>query len=106
MKRTVFRNRWLPYWLVLPQVLVTLVFFFWPAGKSVYLSLYKSAPFGGRDVYVGLENFRQLLTTIEYYDSVINSFIFAGGVTAISVVVGLVVAGLANQKIRGLAFYR
>ena len=106
MRRTVFRNRWLPYLLVLPQMAVTIVFFFWPAGKSVYLSLYKSAPFGGRDVYVGLENFRQLLTTIEYYDSVINSFIFAGGVTAISVVVGLVVAGLANQKIRGLAFYR
>jgi sn-glycerol 3-phosphate transport system permease protein len=106
MKRTVFRNRWLPYLLVLPQVLVTGVFFFWPAAKSLYLSLFKSPPFGGRDVYVGLENFQTLLTTPEYYDSVINSFVFAGGVTAFSVLGGLVVAGLANQKIRGLAFYR
>lgn len=106
MKRTIFRNRWLPYLLVLPQVAVTLVFFFWPAAKSLYLSMFKSPPFGGRDVFVGIDNFRSLLTTPEYYDSVINSFVFAGGVTFLSVAGGLVVAGLANQKIRGLAIYR
>lgn len=106
MKRTVFANRWLPYLLVLPQVLVTLVFFFWPAGKSLYLSLFKSAPFGGRDVYVGLDNFRALLSDVDYYDSVLNSFVFAIGVTALSVGIGLVVAVLANQKIRALGLYR
>jgi sn-glycerol 3-phosphate transport system permease protein len=106
MRRTVFRNRWLPYGLVLPQLLVTAVFFFWPAGKSLYLSLFKSPPFGGRDMFVGLENFVTLLTTAEYYDSVINSFIFAIGVTALSVIGGLLVATLANAKIRGLAVYR
>ena len=106
MKRTVFPNRVLPYLLVLPQVAVTVVFFFWPAWKSVYLSVFKSPPFGGRDVYVGLENFQLLLMAPEYYTSVINTFVFAGFVTAISVVGGLVVASLANQKIRGLAFYR
>jgi len=106
VKRTVFSNRWLPYLLVLPQVLVTLVFFFWPAAKALYLSLFKSAPFGGRDVFVGLDNFTALLSDAEYYDSVINSFIFAAGVTGLSVVVGLVVATLANQKIRALGFYR
>ncbi len=106
MKRTVFPNRWLPYLLVLPQVAVTIVFFFWPAGKSLYLSLFRSPPFGGRDVFVGLDNFKSLLVTADYYDSVVNSFVFAGGVTSLSVVGGLVVATLANQKIRGLAFYR
>jgi sn-glycerol 3-phosphate transport system permease protein len=55
---------------------------------------------------VGLDNFRTLLTTREYYDSVLNSFVFAAGVTAFSVCGGLVVSALANQKIRGLAFYR
>ena len=106
MKRTVFPNRWLPYLLVLPQVLVTLVFFFWPAGKSLYLSLFKSPPFGGRDTFVGLDNFKALLTNPEYYESVVNSFVFAFSVTALSVGGGLVVAALANQKIRGLGFYR
>ncbi len=106
MKRTVFRSRWLPYLLVTPQVLVTLVFFFWPAGKSLYLSFFKSPPFGGRDVFVGLDNFTALLTTHEYYESVVNSFVFSAGVTALGVAGGLVVSVLANQKIRGLGFYR
>lgn len=106
MKRTVFANRWLPYALVLPQVLVTLVFFYWPAAKSIYLSLFKSAPFGGRDVFVGIENFVALLSDADYYDSILNSFVFATGVTALSVAGGLVVATLANQKIKALGLYR
>jgi sn-glycerol 3-phosphate transport system permease protein len=106
MKRTVFRNRWLPYLLVLPQVLVTIVFFVWPAGKSLYLSVFKSPPFGGHDIFVGLDNFVTLLGDREYYESVLNSFVFAAGVTGICTLGGLVVAVLANQKIRGLAFYR
>jgi sn-glycerol 3-phosphate transport system permease protein len=106
VKRTVFPNRWLPYLLVLPQLAVTAVFFFWPAGKSLYLSFFRSPPFGGRDVFVGLDNFTALLTNAEYYESVLNSFIFAFAVTGLSVAGGLVVATLANQKIRGLAIYR
>jgi len=106
VKRAVFANRWLPYLLVLPQVLVTVVFFFWPAAKSLYLSVFKSPPFGGRDLFVGLDNFTALVVSPEYYDSVVSSFVFAGGVTGLSVLGGLVVAALANQKIRGLTFYR
>jgi sn-glycerol 3-phosphate transport system permease protein len=87
-------------------VAVTLVFFFWPAANSLYLSVFKSPPFGGRSVFVGLDNLTALLTDREYYDSVVNSFVFAGGVTVVSVAAGLVVATLANQKIRGLALYR
>jgi sn-glycerol 3-phosphate transport system permease protein len=106
VKRTVFRSWWLPYVLVLPQVAVTIVFFFWPAAKSLYLSVFKSPPFGGRDIFVGLDNFTALLIDPDYYASVVNSFIFAGGVTVLSVAGGLVVATLANQKLRGLAIYR
>jgi sn-glycerol 3-phosphate transport system permease protein len=106
VKRTVFPNRWLPYLLVAPQVAVTIVFFVWPAGKSLYLSVFRSPPFGGHDVFVGADNFVALLRDPEYYQSVVNSFIFAGGVTLLSVAGGLVVAVLANQKIRGLGLYR
>ena len=42
MKRAVFRNRWLPYVLVAPQVAITLAFFFWPAFGSLRLSLYRA----------------------------------------------------------------
>jgi len=106
MKRTVFKNRWMPYLLVLPQIAVTVVFFFWPAFKSLQLSLFRVSPFGDRTTFVGLDNFTKLLTDPAYYASVVNSFVFAGSVTIASVGLALVAAGLATQKIRGLAFYR
>src|SRR3989442_2553664 len=106
MKRSVFRNRALPYLLVLPQIAVTVVFFFWPAFESLRLSLFRTSPFGDKTSFVGLENFRKLLTTPEYYQSVANTFVFASGVTAIGLGVGLSVAALATQKLRGLAAYR
>jgi len=106
MKRTVFKNRWLPYLLVFPQMAVTLVFFFWPAFKSLQLSLYRVSPFGDRRTFVGLENFAKLLRDPEYYASVVNSVVFAVSVTLIAVATALVAAGLATQKIRGLPAYR
>ena len=106
MKRAVFKNRWLPYVLVLPQMVVTVVFFFWPALKSLQLSLFRVSPFGDRMTFVGLDNFTRLFADYDYYVTVVNSFVFAGGVTVLSVSTALVAAGLATQKIRGLAAYR
>jgi len=106
MKRSVFKNRGLPYLLVLPQVVVTLVFFFWPAFESLRLSFFRSSAFGDKVVFIGLENFQKLLVSSDYYQSVVNSFIFAFGVTALGVGAGLFVAALATQRVRGLVAYR
>ena len=106
MRRAVFRNRALPYLLVLPQLVVTVVFFFWPAFESLRLSLFRTSPFGDRRFFVGLDNFTKLLADPAYYDSIINSFVFAIGVTVLGVGAGLFVAALATQRIRGLAGYR
>src|SRR5512137_67207 len=106
MKRSIFQNRWLPYLLLAPQIVVVVVFFFWPAFDSLRLSFFKVAPFGDREIFVGLGNFVELLTAPEYGRSVGYSFIFSLGVTALALTVSLFLANLANQKIRGLPFYR
>jgi len=106
MQRTVFRNRWLPYLLVFPQMAVTVLFFFWPALKSLQLSLYRVSPFGDSMTFVGLANFAKLLGDAEYYRSVLNSFVFSAGVTVLAVGGSLFMAALATQQIRGLAAYR
>jgi sn-glycerol 3-phosphate transport system permease protein len=106
VKRSVFRNRALPYLLLLPQLAVTVVFFFWPAWESLRLSFFRTSAFGDRVTFVGLDNFTKLLRDPDYYQSVVNSFVFAFGVTGIGVGAGLFVAALATQKIRGLAGYR
>jgi len=106
MQRTVFKSRWLPYLLVAPQMAVTVLFFFWPVLKSLQLSVYRVSPFGDKSTFVGLDNFSKLLSDPDYYSSVVNSLVFAGGVTVSAVLGSLVLAGLATQKIRGLAVYR
>jgi sn-glycerol 3-phosphate transport system permease protein len=106
MKKSIFKNRWLPYLLMAPQMLVVLVFFFWPALDSLRLSFYTVSPFGDRQIFVGLQNFANLLVSPEYHRSVLHSFVFSGGVTFLGLTVSLLLAHLANQKIRGLPFYR
>ena len=106
MKRTVFRNRWLPYALVAPQLAVTLAFFFWPAFDSLRLSLYRASPFGDRLIFIGLGNFQRLLADPAYFRSVATSFVFSALVTVVGLAVALLLASLANAKIRGLAIYR
>jgi len=106
MKRTVFRNRWLPWALVAPQLAVTIAFFFWPAFDSLRLSLYRASPFGDRLIFIGFANFQRLLADPAYFRSVTTSFVFSLFVTLVGLSVALVLASLANAKIRGLGVYR
>ena len=61
-KRVVFRSAWLPWLLMVPQMAVILVFFFWPAEQAVLQSLQHQDAFGTSVEFVGLANFRQLIT--------------------------------------------
>jgi sn-glycerol 3-phosphate transport system permease protein len=106
MKRTVFRSRWLPYALVAPQVAITLVFFYWPAVDSLRLSLYRASPFGDRLIFIGLGNFQRLFNDGAYLRSAVTSFVFAFFVTFLGLGLALLLASLANARIRGLAVYR
>jgi sn-glycerol 3-phosphate transport system permease protein len=106
LKRTVFRNRWLPYVLLAPQFAIILVFFYWPAVDSLRLSLYRASPFGDRLIFVGLGNFQRLFHDDAYLRSAITSVFFSFCVTFAGLAVSLVLAALANAKIRGLTIYR
>ncbi len=106
MKRTVFTNRWLPYVLVAPQLAITVVFFFWPAFDSLRLSLYRASPFGDRLIFVGFGNFQRLFGDAAYLRSALTSLVFSLVVTVLGLAVSLLLASLANAKIRGLGVYR
>lgn len=61
-KRVVFRSRWLPYALVAPQLAITIVFFFWPAGQAAWQSMLAQDPFGIEVEFVGLEGWQRRLS--------------------------------------------
>ena len=76
-KRVVFRSRWLPWALMAPQLLVIVLFFFWPAGQALVQSLQQSDPFGTSVEWVGLDNFRDLWNDSTYLASFYTTAIFS-----------------------------
>ena len=105
-KRVVFRSRWLPYALVAPQIIVTLVFFFWPAGQALYQSLLRQDAFGINLDFVGLENFHDLLGDPNYLGSFKTTAVFAIGVTFVGLGTSLALAYFADRALRGATFYK
>ncbi len=105
-KRVTFRGWLLPVLLLTPQVAVTLVFFFWPAGQAVWQSLFIPDPFGLSAQFVGLGNFEFLLKDPYYRASFVTTAIFSSLVTLISMAPALWLAVLADRLIKGSGTYR
>jgi sn-glycerol 3-phosphate transport system permease protein len=105
-KRVRFRGTLLPILLVLPQIVVTAVFFFYPAGQAIWQSLFIPDPFGLSMQFVGLGNFEFLLSDPYYRASFVTTAIFSVLVTAVSMGVALYLAVLADRLIKGSGAYR
>ncbi|CAG9431471.1 sn-glycerol-3-phosphate transport system permease protein UgpA [Providencia alcalifaciens] len=104
--RPVFRSRWLPYVLVLPQLIITVIFFILPAGQALWYSLQSIDPFGLSSEFVGLENFTQLFSDSYYVDSFYTTMIFSVWVAGCGLVVSLFFAALVDYVVRGSRFYQ
>ncbi|WP_374445549.1 sn-glycerol-3-phosphate ABC transporter permease UgpA [Stella sp.] len=105
-KKVVFRSRGLPLLLLAPQLLVILVFFFWPAGQAVFQAFHLADPFGQHFDYVGLENFQRLFASPEYYDSLWATAVFSTGVAVLSLGTGLALAAFVDHIRRGRMAYK
>lgn len=105
-RRTIFRNKLLPYLLLLPQLAITVVFFFWPAAQAIYQSLLFEDPFGLRSQFVWFENYQIVLSNPLYLEAVRVTLIFSTAVTLFALAPALVLAVMADQVIRGASGYR
>ena len=105
-KRVVFNGRWLPALLLLPQLIITLIFFFMPAGEALYQSLFRQDAFGLSLEFVGLENFSQLFADEKYLASFQVTAVFAIGVTLLALSSSLVLAWFADRLLRGATLVR
>ncbi|MEM8554524.1 MAG: sn-glycerol-3-phosphate ABC transporter permease UgpA [Pseudomonadota bacterium] len=105
-KRVTFKGIWLPLLLVLPQIVITAVFFFYPAGQALWQSLFIPDPFGLSMQWVGLGNFEFLLSDRFYRASFVTTAVFSILVTVVSMGVALYLAVLADRLIKGSGTYR
>lgn len=105
-KRVIFRHKWLPYALVAPQIIVSVIFFFWPAIWALETSLYVEDAFGLAREFVGLLNFEELLEDESYLRSFKTTLIFGVSVTFLSLAIALALAVAANRAIKSATTYR
>ncbi len=105
-KRVLFQSAWLPWLLIVPQMAIIVVFFFWPAGQALYQSVLQEDAFGTSREFVGMANFERLWNDPSYLDSFKTTAIFSVLVAASSMTLALLLAVMANRVIRGTGFYK
>src|SRR5258705_4120465 len=105
-KSTVFNNKLLPYLLLFPQLVITFVFFYWPASQAVWQSFLREDAFGLVSEFVGLENYQALLAQPEYYRSMLTPLIFSTLVAALSLSIALVFATQADKNLKAAGAYK
>lgn len=105
-KRVTFRGWMLPLLLIFPQVFISAVFFFYPAGQAIWQSLFIPDPFGLSSQFVGLGNFEFLFSDRYYRAAFVTTVVFSTLVTLVSMVPALFLAVLADRLIKGAGAYR
>ena len=105
-KRVTFRSPWLPYLLVAPQIVITAIFFLWPAGQAIYQSVLREDAFGLKTEFVGLKNFERLFQDKLYLESFATTFLFSGLVAGLSMGLALLLAIMADRVFRSALAYR
>ena len=97
----------LAYLLILPSLIIFGVFVFYPFFRNFYLGFYKTPPFPGLPTrYVGFDQYRDVLTSQDFIDSLKTTVGFAFLTVPAGIVLGLLLAVLAHQQLRGIGIYR
>src|SRR5437870_10528784 len=105
-KRALFSHKLLPYWLLVPQLIITLVFFYWPATQAVWQSFLLQDAFGLSTSFIWLDNYRALFSDPSYLHTVVTTIIFSGSVAVLSLSIALLLATQADKQLAGAGIYR
>src|SRR6185437_13821297 len=105
-RRVVFSGWVCPAVLLLPQLAITIVFFFWPAGQAVVQSVERGDAFGLSTHFAGIANFATLFADPDYLASFGVTLVFSAAVAILALAPGLLLAVMADRVLRGAAFYK
>jgi ABC-type sugar transport system permease subunit len=94
------REAGLGYLLLLPAFVIFSVFIFYPFLRNFYLGFFSTPPFPGQPKnYVGLDQYKDVLTSSEFLDSLKVTVIFAAITVPVGIALGILLAVLAHQKL-------
>jgi sn-glycerol 3-phosphate transport system permease protein len=105
-KRVVFSHKTLPYLLLAPQLAITVIFFFLPAGQAMWQSFRLEDPFGLSSQFVGLDNFAELFSNSDYIDSFKVTALFSVLVAVLGLSISLLLAVMADRVVKAASVYK
>ncbi len=91
---------------LLPSIVLFSLFVFYPLGRTVYLSLFYTSPTGRLTAFAGLEQYADLLTSRVFHSSLVATSLFVLYAVPLGIAVALLLATLANRRIRGINVFR
>ncbi len=106
IKRATFQGVALPYALLLPQIAITLIFFFWPAAEALMQSVLLQDALGLKTRFVGLENFERVFSDDYYLASLRITAVFTLASCLLAMGFALLLAVMADRVIRGAGAYK
>ena len=105
-KYAILNGKLVPYLLLGPQLLITFIFFYWPAAQAIWQSFLLEDAFGLSSEFVGFENYQVLFKRPEYYQAMATTAVFAALVAFLSLSVALWLAAMADKNIKAAGAYK
>ncbi|WP_199041818.1 carbohydrate ABC transporter permease [Glycomyces salinus] len=105
LRRTRFRDPAAALLLLLPALVIFTLFKFIPMGRAVQMSLFEVRPYLG-DRWVGMDNYRHVLTDPDFLDAMWHTAVIAVTQTAGAMLLGLAIALLLEGTARHLWLVR
>src|SRR5215475_13951173 len=99
--------QWLYGWLLLlPAAALLALFTHYPAAATLWYSFFSTPRGARRAVYVGLDNYAQLLDDPIFWQALSNNLWYAGGTIPLSIALALLMAAWVNGKLAGRGLLR
>ena len=105
-RRVIFDQKLLPYLLLTPQLAITAVFFLYPAGQAVWMSLLREDMFGLTSQFVWFENYARVLQNPNYMAAVQRTAFFSVSVALLALLPALLLAVMVDKMIKGVTAMR
>lgn len=91
---------------LLPSIVLFSVFVFYPMFRTIYLSFFLTDQNGNAAIWVGFENYTYLLESTAFLNSMKATGLFVLYTVPIGIILALFFALLANEKLKGIGFFR
>jgi sn-glycerol 3-phosphate transport system permease protein len=100
------RHRLLSLGLLSPSLIVLTVFVLYPFGRTIWLGFHETDPFGGNRRFVGGSQFVDTMRSPEFANSLWVTVKFTLLTVPTGLILGLMLAVLAHQRLRAMTIYR